>query len=82
MQHNNDYLEELLYSENIDWNQVMEEEESMKEEYQVMGDVWGNIEFEPDEFIMDPEEYAYMRLHEARLYSGYYEREENQNEND
>ena len=75
-------FEELMYSEDIDWNQVMEEEQSMKEEYQVMGDVWTDIEFEPDEFIMDPEEYACMRLHEARMYSGYYEREENQNEND
>ena len=74
MPRNNDYLEELFGNDEIDWDQVMEEERP------VMGDVWDDIEFEPDEFIMDPEEYLYMRLHEARMYSGYYEREENQDE--
>ena len=73
---NRDYLAELINDEDIDWDEVL------KEEYEVLGDVWTDIEFDPDEFIMDPEDYLHLRLHEERLYSGYYARQENDNESE
>ena len=71
---NRDYLAELINDDDIDWD------EELKEEYEVLGDVWADIEFAPDEFIMEPEAYLALRLHEERLYSGYYTRQENQHE--
>lgn len=51
-----------------------QEEEEFDVEGEVIGDVWF-IEPDPDEWVMDPDKYAFMRFHEAALYSGYYDRQ-------